>query len=494
MRILFIDHYFRQDIDAFMFHRHGHEYWTTPHTSFIRLARRIFHESVFTGLLEYHQPEHARARRRYSEVARQRVHDLYRLYGFDVIVAPSDTFFWIRPLIEATQELGIPFVVLQKESTIPPGWMTGPAQEWGRLFPFIADRMYVSSEHHRAFWINAGTPPERILVTGQPRFDIYRQPGRWRTVAELGLDFPPARKNVLYLTYDVSAYLPYVDRGDRIPWAQLREETEQVLTALAGAGAVNLLVKPHPQPGEDHASRLRQLAQLRNVFLLPGDADTRQLIVNADIVVGFQTTAMFEALAAGKDVIYTFWSSPAWQYAEALIPFHSADRVLLCARSPDELRSAVLRCVQGTGRAEISAAAREAFFTQYLGPLDGGATKRCLADLQFFVESRRAAQTALSVAWRKTLDAQRPAYCRVMLPRAYLEVAAWGTLRLVLPVAYPLWRLLRARLRPGRPLPPMRDYRATLAERQDDARSVVAACKAVLSKAAGKPAVRAQQA
>lgn len=136
MRLLCIDHYFDQDIEALRrVAPPGTRCWAVTYEIFYKLALRHFPEEVFTGIEAYYRPEHKQARAAYAAAAQKQVERLYRIYRFDAVVAPSDTFFWIRAPIEAVQRFGIPFVVLQKEATIPPAWMDAPAREWGEISP-----------------------------------------------------------------------------------------------------------------------------------------------------------------------------------------------------------------------------------------------------------------------------------------------------------------------------------------------------------------------
>lgn len=481
MKVLIIDHYFDQDIEALL-QISQYSYWVVRYSYFYELARKIFPEPVFTGLEAFHRPEYAVHRNRYASAARRRLHELYLMYPFEVVLAPSDTFFWIRPVIEATHELGIPFIVLQKEATIPPGWLQGPAQEWGAIFPFVADWMLVSSEHHRRFWINAGTAPEIITVTGQPRFDIYRQPERWKSWDQLGVSLEPGRRNILFFTYDLSAYLPYIVRDGMIPWKQLREETEAALVALAREKNFNVLIKPHPQPGEDQTDHLLALAANPHVYLLDSKGDTRQYIVNSDVVVGFQTTAMFEALGAGRETIYTFWSEPAVKFADALIPFHHADEALSVARSPDEL----IAMVQAAGAArpdEVHRSLRDKFFSEYLGPLDGHASERCLIQIERVAEKWRARVGQGKWEMREELAAQAPTFCRRELVRASWQKRFWQAVGILLPFGYPFWSVVRRfwSARRARAAGRYSNYQDLCLEQVADANKRIEACRLVMN-------------
>src|SRR6266545_3769118 len=179
MRLLIFDHFFNQDIDALMYARPDHEIRIIPCSSLTSLASFYFHPRVFEGLAEYHKEEYWHDRETWASKIDKIMELIYSRFHFDAFVLPSDTYFYIRAAIEWARGKGIPCIVVQKETSISSWVMETHAEELKVLFPVISDVMTVCSERHKAFWIQAGTASDRIVVSGQPRFDFYSQPERW---------------------------------------------------------------------------------------------------------------------------------------------------------------------------------------------------------------------------------------------------------------------------------------------------------------------------
>ena len=440
-RVLAIDHFFGQDLAALEASAPaGVTLVRTPYEPFLRLATEHFGDEVLTGIDAFFDDRHAAARARYAEAAGRRFDALLQRLRFDAVLAPSDTFFWIRALVERAQALGIPFAVLQKEATIPPGWLDGPAQEWGATSPFIADFMLVSSEHHKRFWVNAATDPQIIAVTGQPRFDVYRGAGAPPAWAGLGVDVGD-RPAVLFLTYDVNAYLPVIDRTGLAPWQRLRDETEATLVELARSGRATVLVKAHPQPAEDQTAHLAELAREPGVIVLDPLGDVRDYLLACDAVVGFQSTALFEALAAGKPVVYTWWTDAVAGMGADLIPFHEHGDALTVARAPAELRAALDAALAGAAAPPAS----QRLVEEYMGPI-GGAGARCWTHLLALIASASAVGER-----RAQLLARTPAQRARAQVRAAAELTGWRAAAAAPAAVHGLLRLA-GRLR-GRPVP-----------------------------------------
>ncbi len=385
----------------------GIELETIPYDHLRSEALRILPEEVATGLTAFARDELAGARRRYAAVLREMLEDRFTARPFDAIVVPSDTFFYVRAMPQTAHALGVPFLVAQKETTISDYALNEHADEIRRFAPPHADLMTVCSERHRRFWLNAGGAAERILVTGQPRLDFYsRQPqrageeapardrapvrggapargralGRRRRGAEAASD--GEERTVLFLSYAIDAYYPGDGSGEP-GWAALHRQTERGLHELAERGW-RVLVKPHPQqPLEPLQAWRREAKGLwgSRISLVDPQADARPLIVAADAVVGFQSTAMLEAMLAGRPVIYTGWDPLAARIREQLIPFESWREEIEVVEDAASLADAVEAAAAEPCPASVLRRRRE-IAESYLGPLDGRAAERTVAALR----------------------------------------------------------------------------------------------------------------
>lgn len=453
MKILIIDHNFGQDIDALIYAAsENYDFKMVSPWYFASRARKYFPDAVFSGLAEYHKPVYEVARRKWAQEAKKALQELYYVFPFDVIISPSDTFFYIRNVVKAASESGIPFVVVQKETTISPDTMRHHSREISKFFPFISDYMTVCSDRHKNFWLAAGAPRDKIEVTSQPRFDFYRQPERWTSWKELGIALDATKETILFFSYDLDAYVPVEKHAARTSWKKLREETEDTLGRLAKEQLYNLLVKPHPQQDpqdvEKIKARLQDLsgnAWLKTVHLLEREFDTRQLIVNSDIIVAFQTTALLEALIAGKDVIYTYWADEGRELEDALIPYHKHTDIMKCVRSPKELRDYLLSAPRRKPDVAKKMRKRLTLFEEHLGRLDGKAAQRVLRVIVKVV-AQHPRLTDEQKHQREVLLNDRYRYCRKEEYLAQARLLWWS---LLAGLAFLLkWNALLASYRP----------------------------------------------
>src|SRR6202035_668224 len=381
-----------------------------PYQRFRQPAIRIMGRAVARGLHAYNSPDIAAARLRYGTWLQREVERLYLERAFDVILLPSDTFFYVRSLPDAAHALGIPVVVMQKETTISVHTMEEHSQEMRVEAPFVADWMTVCSERHREFWIRAGADGHLVEVTGQPRFDIY---------ASRRTRHPTARRRILFLTNELDAYVPGVGQGMGLrTWEPLRDATESALLEAVRRETCEVLVKIHPQ--QNHRIESARIARRsgdrwrRGVEVAPQDADTRDLIVGADAVVGFQSTALYEAVAAGRPVIYAAWGEEYERFRTGLIPFDQASPACVHhATSADELIALLAEKLPST---DVTCSA---WYEEALGPVDGQASDRVTRRLMSIVAASSPTPR------RRELERRRTRFAVGLLARALVAQTVW---------------------------------------------------------------------
>jgi hypothetical protein len=371
----------------------------TPHTLWV-----IDPFAIFTDVFHFFPPEHRDLECVYGEgamadsIARykaafitgfaQRLKDATRL---DALITPSDTFFYLRPLIEALRKLGVPTIVQDKEGTIAPGAiMDDHARILTERYPPIADQFYFWSESHMDFWRRVGIDLDRASILGQPRSDFFFHPARWPSKASFGL--AEDKKLIVVFTYDADSYARSSEPNKDRPWYSLRADTHEAAIAIAREREdVEVVIKAHPQQAEldEVRAEIAEIAHPR-VRLITGATSGSHLMVRADVIVGFQSTAMIEAMMTNKPVIYAGWGAQHDKLSDALVPIHrsggcviATDREMLV----ESLRSAVDGSLSPTSD---MTAARKRFTDRYFFEADGRCAERVLnACAAFVVEHQR---------------------------------------------------------------------------------------------------------
>lgn len=386
--LIVVNHVFEQDIEALELANHTFNFVVLSAFLLRHVGTSMFPSSV-ESFRVYNSRELESTRKRYRKVADRFAKRLKKTYNPVAVIAPSDNFFYVRELIPALRELGVPYYVVDKEGTICPAYFVHFADYIRENCPLIADHILVWSERQRLFWEKTGVVPSKITVVGQPRSDFWRQPERWLARKDLGI--PGLRtdtKIVLFFTYDPWAYTPdYMIEKGEMHWDVLRQQTHDALFSFAKEHPeLDFIVKAHPQQLDRRAIQGEIDGYgVRNVFLVTGSILSNHLIVNADCIVGFQTTALIESMLTKKPIIYTFWDEARTKWANDLIPFHTTKGVTI-AESPESLKQAVLNAMANPAMTSEQQEARNAFVGEYLQLVDGHCSERTLQTLNRLTE------------------------------------------------------------------------------------------------------------
>lgn len=389
--LLILNHMFEQDIEALKIANKDFNFIILSGFILRFLGTGIFPPSV-ESYRAYNSPSMDATKRRYRKIVERFAERLRRKYRIAAMISPSDNFFYVRELIPALHARGIPFIVVDKEGTICPAYFIHFAEYIRNNCPLIADRVLVWSERQRLFWKKTGVDSSKISVTGQPRSDFWCQQFRWKKKSELGIKgLRLDKKTVLFFTYDPWAYTPdyMVEKGE-MHWDILRSETHETIFEFAKVHPdLDVVIKAHPQQLDLDEIR-KEIADYdtTNVLLATGPELSNHLIVNADAIIGFQTTALIESMITDKPIIYTFWGEAREKWSKDLIPFHET-KGILTARDPGELRILLEENIAHPKLAADRRNARDSFVREYLSDIDGRASERTLAEITSFLDRQR---------------------------------------------------------------------------------------------------------
>jgi len=248
---------------------------------------------------------------------------LTRRRRFDAVLTGNFAYFAERELAAALEKIGIAFVVIMKESIKNLGYR----EFWTRIYrerrgPFAGRRILVYGESERAVEIDAGiVAPERVTVTGMPRLDLVHQ---MRLQAAVRHPEPARRPTVLFFSFGPKAFIPVLIRKrSRWPYRRYKELVDPRLDGLgwhelvaATQRAIHRLAAEHPDiqviiklKGVAADKEVASLQESAGVRRLPGNirfvhgGSPQMWLAACDVVCGFNSTALLEALAAGKAVV-----------------------------------------------------------------------------------------------------------------------------------------------------------------------------------------------
>lgn len=388
-KVLIINHHFDQDIEALTVGcSSSFQFFAVKCMPFFNQGLLFFKtREERDGIIPYDKlPKDVT--QGYRKVCAQLFADLHAIFPFEMILIPSDVFWWAREFLEVARERGVKRIVLDKEGTVPPYYSDLQAIRIKEKFPFISDYLLVWSERQKQFWRKAGATENCIKIVGQPRSDFFFQKSRWLSRKDLKLD--GFKKHLLYFTFDINAYIDIYPqeeiKREGYSWLPLRNALNQALLSFARDNRdICVTIKAHPQQADIiYMREFVKKSGLPNMRLAEGAALSNQLIVNADLIVGFQTTALIEAMLTDKPILYPMWGETEKKVREYLIPFHSTGGVEKII-SPEQFKDKLTRWLRNESLGgDLQQRKR---FTDYWLEADGKVASRITKELKVISQS-----------------------------------------------------------------------------------------------------------
>jgi len=379
--ILAINHHFDQDLKAL-------EQVSLYNISLIKIEPNkyfssiiiLFSEDFKKGKYKYDDPLFEESRK----ISNWRSKIIYKFlkknFHYKAIITPADTYFWLREFISIAKADGIVTFVIDKEGTIAPYYFDYGSNYLKEYFPFISDQLIVWSESQKHYWQASGISEDRIKVIGQPRCDLL-----FRQKKEPIEGIQNNNSIILFFTYDLKAYIPVPNTELDIcedDWFELRSETHEIIKELARENRnINFIVKCHPQQ-RDFLDIVSEFIDYKNVWVLNGAKISNNLLLNSDLVIGFQTTALIESVLLKKPTIYTFWTDIVLKYQSGILPFHEYDSFLI-VKSKTELKHTINQMIKSNFNHNIIEIDRKKLLNKYLNNPDGHVSEKII---HFIVE------------------------------------------------------------------------------------------------------------
>lgn len=373
--MVIVNHYFDQDIAWLRRAASDVAIYELPYVVFSDAASSVLPPQA-ERFPAYYAPELAPGRHRYSEYVSRIFTALRNEIPLDVVVATSDLFWWDREFEPTLRDLGIPFFVIEKEGLMTPYFYEQYSREFREHAPPIADHHLVWSARQAYFWELAGQASDRISIVGQPRSDFWSHPEEWQGRGDLGLPLRDGSPLVVFFSYESWFYLSWdMYLTGEFTWEPLRAATNAALIEIARRRPdVDVVVKLHPQQSE---SGLESYELPSNMHVVGGSTLGNALLLNADVLVLFQSTATVESMFRSCPIVYPFFGDSVDRHIESMLPFH-ANEIVTVARSPAEILAGIEAGINEGDVARDVVERRFEFLEEYLDRPDGTASRRTL--------------------------------------------------------------------------------------------------------------------
>ncbi|MFJ3056129.1 hypothetical protein [Herbaspirillum sp. NPDC087042] len=264
------------------------------------------------------------ARMKYIDPINDQARAEYRLYlerfldALEKVTGKIDFFFsgsnhdrYVVEMINVAQKRGVEWVVAEREGTGTEYTYQNEAECYLNSVTVTADYFVVANEGHKHMFNFSRMPSVKdIFVIGELDTDWWFHWDRKFQRKEYR-EWDKYEKRVLFLTFGIRNYVsPYAfPDNPEFNWIELLAQAEDEVFEFACRHRDVLVFYKMGHVEDNNPLFLERCAKagLTNVVPLDRSFSCNELILYSQLVIGFQTTAMYEAMFSNNPLFYIEW-------------------------------------------------------------------------------------------------------------------------------------------------------------------------------------------
>lgn len=295
----------------------------------------------------------------------------------------------------ASQKAGFAYIVLHRENTVAANYQKTFLTSRLRKFEvFSGSKVLVHNTIMRDILIQSGfLQASQTSIIGAARMDSFI-----KRLSDVGVK-ESMRKVCFFsfgpgagLMYSLPPHWPSNLDDKRGFFTDLCYQTHVAIAEFAIENPdVDVVIKP--KWGGEWTKNLAAIFNKANIEIdrIPNmkidiAVDAQDLIVSSDVVVGFASTTLLEALIAGKQVIFPRFAEARKHKFSDYVFFMDDIDVFSVANSSVELKSLLFKSLSENRKLSLEdLEKRKQIFVKYVGPVDGSATGKLISELTLYL-------------------------------------------------------------------------------------------------------------
>ena len=312
---------------------------------------------------------------------------LKKRYNVRSFLLPKLNDPWSIDLIKAINICNLKLVIDDREGTNTPKRLEAVPERLKNL-DIKFDLLTTQSYMHKDLFVRAGFPEEKIIVNGSIQSDYWKNKAFWKNIEHIDKRLNPNLIKILFFAFGERTYMNFYYENEKRTWAILSRDINDVFLEVLERfeGQIQIIYKFSDKLVRDKSndfSRFKKKSQKfidKNLLILMGGSIfSYDLMRHSDIIVGFQTSGMIEAMNTDKPILYTAWGDLYDSIKETLLPINTKDCVIDCISKKDfseKLSNLITTNLKNKPQNTFSASARLDLLERYFSNSDGFVAER----------------------------------------------------------------------------------------------------------------------
>ena len=313
------------------------------------------------------------------------------LVKIDLILLPKCNDDWTIDFIKVINKLNIKLFIDDREGAVTPQrLMIVPPLLKNIGISF--DLMTTQNEFHKKFFIDAGFLESKIIINGAPQSDYWYKKIFWQNLSEIESSLRKDLIKILFFSFGERTYMNFYYGNEKRTWMPLIKDVNDVLIQILNKyeGKIQLIIKTGAKMNRDinkdgirFFEKAKKHIDSNYVLFLDASKSSFDLMRQSQLVVGFQTSGMIEAMNTSNQIIYTAWGDFYKEIENTLLPLANEKCLDICSSKKmffETLEKGIIRESKKIKYNNFSALERKKLIEKYFSYSDGNVSKR-LADL-----------------------------------------------------------------------------------------------------------------
>lgn len=315
---------------------------------------------------------------------------IFKVYTGDLMLLPKLNDDWSFDFIKAINNAGVAVAIDDRESSISPKRMETIPPKLKGYINFDFDLLNLHNENHRTFFRNSGIAESKMMVQGCPQSDYWSRRELWQNRAAIHPQLDENKIMLLYFSFGPDSYFSYYYPEEKRSWEHLLNDYHDILFELLKEfpDDLQIVYKTGAKTARDlfpgmawYKKQYGEFMNPSNFLELNTQYSSFDLTTSCDIVLGFQTSGLIEAMFTDKPIVYGAWGDLYEDIKDYLHPLHQT-QALFYADSKSRLRDQLVTLIENHGQympTDEEKAARISFREKYFSHADGTVSARILA-------------------------------------------------------------------------------------------------------------------
>ena len=355
----------------------------------------------------YYQPEWKKLRQQFLKFCQDVTKIIKTEFSIDAFLLPKLNDDWITDLIKAILKNQYPIIVNDREIVSTNKRMEVYPPILKKCLDFEVDSLCVASPHHYSFFEKSGLNTKKMNIIGKLSMDYWKRKDLWRSRQEIHSSLRDDKKQILFFSFGTNNYLNFFYKDETRDWLNLAHDYHHILFEVIKkyGDAIRVVYKSGGKPQRDYYPGYENFIQkLKDHNLshclvpLNFQYNSLDLVRTSDLVIGFQTTGLMEAMFTDNLIVSGGWGPLHEDVRETLVPFHKT-KALHFFDHPTEMEQFLLKAIEMSH--PLSSQERESrnqFLSKYYSKVDGKVGQRLLMECEHVIQEKAKNHTPKSTS------------------------------------------------------------------------------------------------